>query len=54
MGRPTDTLYLVAETKSDTTTLRPDETRKNICGARHFNDALHVPYKVITSASELP
>ncbi len=54
MGRPTDTLYLVAETKSDTTTLRPDEKRKTICGARHFNDALHVPYKVITSASELP
>lgn len=57
-GKPADDqlLYLVRETK-DTTNLnelRPDEVRKIHCGARHFEDALGVSYKVVTSAKELP
>ena len=55
-GKPRDTLYLVAETKSttDRTKLRPDERRKIQCGERHFAGALGVDYKVLTSAKELP
>ena len=57
-GEPTgkQTLYLVRETKSSTDPddLRPDENRKVRCGKRHFEDALGVDYKVVTSADELP
>jgi len=57
-GQPTGKplLYLVSETKSSCQKddLRPDEWRKIMCGERHFQDALGVPYKCITSASELP
>ena len=57
-GEPTgkQTLYLVRETKSSTEPddLRPDEDRKVRCGKRHFEDALDVNYKVVTSAKELP
>ena len=54
--RAQDTLYLVAETKSTANKdkLRPDERRKIACGERHFARALHVPYKQVTTASELP
>lgn len=54
--RAQDTLYLVAETKSTANKdkLRPDERRKIACGERHFTDALHVPYKQVTTARELP
>ena len=49
-------LYLVCETKGTTNRheLRPDERRKVECGERHFEDALDVDYKVVTSADELP
>lgn len=49
-------LYLVRETKDTTNldALRPDEARKIRCGQRHFNDALKVSYRVVSSASELP
>ncbi len=57
-GEPTgdERLYLVSETKATTDLgkLRPDEARKIHCGRRHFEDALGVPYKVVTSAAELP
>lgn len=55
-GKPQDTLYLVAETKSttDRTKLRTDERRKIQCGEKHFTDTLKVPYTVVTSADELP
>jgi type III restriction enzyme len=57
-GEPTGErmLYLVSETKSttDLDELRPDESRKIRCGERHFQEALGVDYKVVTSASELP
>jgi type III restriction enzyme len=49
-------LYLVRETK-DTgklDELGTDERRKVQCGERHFQDALGVSYKVVTSAEELP
>ena len=56
-GEPTgeQMLYLVRETKSTTEhdDLRPDEARKIRCGKRHFEDALGVDYKVVTSAEEL-
>jgi type III restriction enzyme len=48
-------LYLVRETK-DTgweTGLRAEEYRKIRCGAAHFRD-IHVDYRVITDASDLP
>jgi type III restriction enzyme len=49
-------LYLVRETKSATwqTTLRPAERRKIVCGKRHFEGALGVDFKVVSSAGELP
>ena len=49
-------LYLVKETKStrDRDKLRPDEKRKVECAEKHFEDALGVPYEVVTAASELP
>jgi len=57
-GEPTGTplLYLVRETKdtTDRSKLRPDERRKIECGERHFEGALGVDYKVVTSAGELP
>ena len=57
-GEPTgeQRLYLVRETKSSTDPddLRPDEDRKVRCGKRHFEDALGVDYKVVTSVDELP
>ncbi len=57
-GEPTGKplLYLVRETKGKgwPTNARPDERRKVECGARHFQGALGVDYKVVTTASELP
>jgi type III restriction enzyme len=57
-GRPTSKplLYLVRETKSTTQKdkLRPDERHKIVCGQKHFEEALGVSYKVVTSPSELP
>ena len=58
-GAPTGEplLYLVRETKGTTDLsklLHADERRKVICGARHFQGALGVDYKVVTSARELP
>lgn len=55
-GDPGPLLYLVRETKSTTaaTELRGTENQKNHCGKRHFEGALNVDYKVITSADELP
>jgi type III restriction enzyme len=49
-------LYLVRETKGTLKLdeLRPDERRKIACGRRHFEGALGVNYRVVTSASELP
>ncbi|MCJ7653071.1 MAG: DEAD/DEAH box helicase, partial [Actinobacteria bacterium] len=49
-------LYLVRETKdtTDLEQLRPDEKRKIMCGKQHFEQALGVPFKVVTKASELP
>jgi type III restriction enzyme len=49
-------LYLVRETKSTTVAseLRETENQKNHCGEQHFEGALGVDYKVITSADDLP
>lgn len=49
-------LYLVRETKGTLKLdeLRPDERRKITCGKRHFEGALGVSYRVVTSANELP
>jgi type III restriction enzyme len=49
-------LYLVRETKdtSRPESMRPNEQRKIDCGKRHFADALHVNYRVVKSAAELP
>ncbi|HZT81147.1 MAG TPA: hypothetical protein VFA26_13025, partial [Gemmataceae bacterium] len=49
-------LYLVRETKSTTVAdeLRGTENQKIHCGERHFTGALHVDFKVVTSADELP
>jgi type III restriction enzyme len=49
-------LYLVRETKAANwrTSLRPEERRKIKCGERHFEGALGVSYKVVTTAGELP
>jgi type III restriction enzyme len=48
-------LYFVSETKSTTNydELRPDEVRKIKCGQKHFEDALGVSYRHVTSADEL-
>ena len=46
-------LYLVRDT-TDHSRLRPDERRKIKCGERHFDGALGVDYKVVTSVGELP
>jgi type III restriction enzyme len=53
-GKPV--LYLVRETKGTgrLSDLRPQERRKILCGKRHFEDALGVDYRVVTSASDLP
>jgi type III restriction enzyme len=49
-------LYLVRETKGTLKLdeLRPEERRKIACGRRHFEDALRVNYRVVTTAKELP
>jgi restriction endonuclease len=48
-------LYLVRETKGATQAggLRPDEARKVRCGKQHFEGALGVSYKLVSSAREL-
>lgn len=46
-------LYLVRETKGDGE-LRPTERRKTECGEKHFQSALNVSYRIVSSASELP
>jgi len=53
-GKPV--LYLVRETKASArlSELRPQERRKILCGKRHFEGALGVSYRVVSSASELP
>lgn len=53
-GKPA--LCLVRETKGtiDRTQLHIDERRKIECGEKHFQGALGVSYKVVTSARELP
>lgn len=57
-GKPTGKplLYLVRETKDSTwkKSLRPNERRKIECGERHFEGALDVDFKVVSSAKELP
>ncbi|MHB8378148.1 MAG: restriction endonuclease, partial [Dehalococcoidia bacterium] len=54
-GKATDTLYLVRETKgANLEALRPDERRKITCGKRHFEGALGVSYRVVSSANDLP
>jgi len=55
-GDPTETLYLVRETKGDNwkTSLRINEVRKINCGERHFSGALGVDYRVVSKASDLP
>jgi type III restriction enzyme len=49
-------LYLVRETKGTLKLddLRPEERRKIACGRRHFEDALGVNYRVVTTTKELP
>jgi len=53
-GKPI--LYLVRETKGTgrLSDLRPQERRKILCGKRHFEGALGVSYRVVTTAAELP
>lgn len=46
-------LYLVRETKGEGE-LRPTERRKTECGAKHFEGALDISYRVVTGANELP
>ena len=46
-------LYLVRETKGEGE-LRPTERRKTECGAKHFEGALDISYRVVTGADELP
>lgn len=55
-GDDGELLYLVRETKSTLVEaeLRGIETQKVLCGDRHFNGALKVDFKVVTSADELP
>ena len=55
-GDGRDKLYLVRETKSttDRAKLRTDERLKIACGGGHFEGALDVSYRVVTSANELP
>ena len=57
-GQPTDKPlpYLVRETKSTTQLddLRPDERRKILCGKSHFQEALGVDYRVVTTSNQLP
>jgi type III restriction enzyme len=54
-GQVEDVLYLVRETKSTTNLdeLRPDEKGKILSGRKHFKDALHVDYDVVTNAKQL-
>jgi type III restriction enzyme len=56
-GQPTDKplLYLVRETKSttDLDDLLPDERRKIACGESHFQEALGVDYRVVTTSDKL-
>lgn len=49
-------LYLVRETKSTTNLLElsPEERRKIQCGKQHFESALGVSFRVVTTASSLP
>lgn len=53
-GKPL--LYLVRETKDEGFRRNPRaaERRKVVCGRQHFQGALGVNYKVVTTASELP
>jgi type III restriction enzyme len=55
-GDGSERLYLIRETKGSTNLddLRPDERRKIACGERHFEGALDVSYRVVTSAAQLP
>ena len=56
-GQPSDKplLYLVRETKSTTDfdDLHPDERRKIVCGESHFQEALGVDYRVVTTSDQL-
>ena len=48
-------VYLIRETKGSTDAFerRERENLKLKCGKRHFEDCLHVDYKVVSSADEL-
>jgi type III restriction enzyme len=52
-GKPL--LYLVRETKGTSVVgkLRPSESRKALCGEKHFKDALDVDYKVVSSIDQI-
>jgi type III restriction enzyme len=54
-GRPSERVYLVAETKGQTERgkLRPTEQRKIDCAKRHFVDTLNVEYRPVTTANEI-
>ncbi|MCF7853190.1 MAG: DEAD/DEAH box helicase family protein [Candidatus Pacebacteria bacterium] len=56
-GNPTEEemLYLVSETKGtgNLDKLRPDEQRRIHCGKRHFENTLHIPYRVVANAGQL-
>lgn len=56
-GEPTDKslLYLVRETKDTTHVdeLPPEERRKVLCGESHFQEALGVDYRVVTTSDQL-
>lgn len=59
MDNPEDgdpVLYLVRETEGTLKIedLRPEERRITVCGRRHFEDALGVGYRAVTTAKELP
>lgn len=54
-GRPL--LYLISETKGRTDLSKlqyAHEPQKIKCGRRHFEQALKVPYRVMTSTADLP
>ncbi|NOR46009.1 MAG: DEAD/DEAH box helicase, partial [Candidatus Delongbacteria bacterium] len=48
-----NTVYFVAETKSEGQELRTSEKRKIKCGHAHFNEFENVEYKQITTVSDL-
>ena len=53
-GDEGDKLYLVRETKGGVDGMYDSEKQKVKCGSRHFNGALGINYRVVSSADELP